>query len=234
MKSMIEKSGMGGGIERVVYEANPGLPCLSPMLRNQYVISPKALLAALERVAGSGNKSREPIDRHIAAFMIAREKRGESAFAALAAPEGSVARGLALLSLLAEIQYRHGPENLPHLASWIAPVAEPALRRYLSKALRENLQKQAKEAINIGNLSRLLQIIDDPKRIARDRQDFVAARLLYLNIQKEILGLEGKMGDRESVIRASGKPMAASISSFLAIVLVCAAVLRALFSALMQ
>jgi hypothetical protein len=150
----------------------------------------------------------------------------------MSAPEGSVGRGLALLSLLAEMQYRHGPESLPHLTAWIAPVTEPALRRFLSKTLRERLAQQAKEAIAVGSLSQLLNIVDDSRRIERDRQDFHAARLLYLNIQKEIIGLEAKVNNRDSVVRAAGKPMAASISSFLAIILVCAAVLRALFSAL--
>jgi len=234
MKAMIEKTSFGNGIERVTYEANPSLPCLSPMLRNQFVTSPKMLLAALERVAAAGNRPREPMDRHIAAYLLVRDKRNESTFSAMASADGSTARGLAILNLLADLQYRDGPENVPHLASWVAPVAEPAIRRFLSKALRDHLQKQVKEAINVGNLNQLLRLIDDPKRIERDRQDFMAARLLYLNIQKEIAGLESKLNNRESVVKASGKPMAASISSFLAIILICAAVLRALFETWFQ
>lgn len=232
MKGVVEKTTYGNGVERAIYEANPGLPCLSPMLRNQYVISPKTLLVALERVAASGNKTREPMDRHIAAFLVARERRGESIFVPMNAPEGSVGRELALLSLLAELQYRNGPENVPHLASWLSPVVEPALRRFLSKSLRERLNKQAKDAIAVGNLSRLLQFLDDSKLLMRDQQDFRAARLLYLSTQKEILGLEAKMNNRESVMLVSGKPIAATVSSFLAIVLVCAALLRALYAAL--
>ncbi len=232
LKGIIEKTSFGNGIERALYEANPGLPCLSPMLRNQYVASPKTLLQALERVAASGTHGREPMDRHIAAFLIAREKHGESAFAAMNAPEGSLGRGLSLLTLLSDLQYRNGPENLPHLTAWMSPVVETALRRFLSKTLRDKLQIQAKEVVNSGNLTQLLRLIDDPKRIMRDQQDFHAARILYLNIQKEIIKLEAKVNNRESVVRAAGKPMAASISSFLAIILVCAAILRALFSAL--
>jgi hypothetical protein len=108
------------------------------------------------------------------------------------------------------------------------------LKRILSKALRERTQKQIREVVAAGNLNGLLHLIDDSRRIERDRQDFVAARILYLNIQKEISGLESKLNNRESVVRASGKPMAASISSFLAIILVCIAVLRALFETLFQ
>ena len=234
MKNLIEKSSYGNGVERVTYEANPGLPCLSPMLRNQYVMTPKMLLPALERVAAGGNRSREPMDRHIAAFLIVRDKKGESFFSALSSPDGSMGRGLALLGILAEIQYRHGPDNVPQVAAWIAPAVEPALRRFLSKALRDHLQKELKEAIAFGSLSTMMRLVDDPRRVERDRQDFMAARMLYLNTQKEIAGLESKLNNRESVVRASGKPMAASISSFLAIILICAAVLRALVEALFQ
>jgi hypothetical protein len=231
IKTVMEKTTFGNGIERAIYESNPGIPCLSPMLRTQCVASPKMLLPALERIAAAGNHAREPMDRHIAAFLVVRDRRPESAFSAMTAPEESIKRGLALLSLFSEMQYKYGPENLPHLAAWLSPVVEPALRRFFSKNLREAKQKKAKELIASGNLSDLLQLIDDPKRLERDQQDFYAARLLYLNIQKEIIGLEGKAKNREDIASTVGKPIAVTISSLLAIILGCAAILRALFSA---
>ena len=228
LKGFVEKASLGNGVERVIYEANPGCPCLSPMLRNQYVANPKMLLPALERVAATGNRPREPLDRHIAAFLIVRDKRGENLFSPLSSTEASVRRGIALITLFADLQIRYGPERLPQLAAWLAPAAEPALRRFLSKTLRTQLQKQVKDVVATGNISQLLRLIDDPQRVERDRQDFIAARLLHLNIQKEIVGLEAKLNNRDAVVKAAGKPMAASISSFLAIILICAAVLRAL------
>ncbi|MDR3451025.1 MAG: serine/threonine protein kinase [Alphaproteobacteria bacterium] len=232
MKGLIDKLSYGNGIERVTYELNQGLPCLSPMLRGQYVTAPKMLLPALERVAASGTRPREPMDRHIAAFLIVRDKRSESLFDAMALPEGSMKRGLALLNLFAELQYRNGPEELPQLAAWLAPFVEPAVRRFLSKALRERMQKLIAETAKKGDLNGLVRLIDDHRRIERDRQEFTAARILYLNIQKEIAGLEAKLNNRESVVRSSGKPMAASISSFLAIALICVAIIMAMFNAL--
>ncbi len=234
MKGIIEKASFGNGIERVTYELNPGLPCQSPILRGQYVTTPKMMMAALERIAGAGNRPKEAMDRHIAAFLIVRDKRSDSFFSAMMAPEGSLARGLGLLNLYAEMQNRHGPENLPSLAGWLSSIVDPALRRFLSKALRDHLKKQAQETIKSGNLSSLLRLVDDQRRMERDRQDFIAARLLYLNTQKEINAMEAKINNRESVVRGAGKPMAASISSFLALILICAAVLRALLGALIQ
>jgi hypothetical protein len=232
MKNVIEKPSFGNGVERALYEANPSLPCLSPMLRKQFVTSPKLLLPALERIAAGNDKPPEPMDRHIAAFLLVREKRGESGFASMNGQSDPLKRGIALIKLYADLQYRSGPDNLPQLAAWLSPIVAPALQRFYSKALREGLQKQAKEIIASGNLSRLLQLIDNPDRIERDQQDFLAARLLYLNIQKEIIGLESKLNNRENVLREAGKPMATLISSFLAIILVCAALVRVLLSAL--
>jgi hypothetical protein len=234
MRSVIEKTTFGNGIERVTYELNAGLPCLSPMLRSQFVSTPKMLLPALDRIAGSGNRPRDPIDRHIAAFMIVRDKRPEGAFEPLNGPDGSLRRGIAMLTLFSDLQYKHGPDSLPQLATWLAPYAEPALRRFLSKTLREKLQKQVKEAVAAGSLISLLRLVDDQRRIDGDRKDFMAARILYLNIQKEIAGLEVKLNNREAVVLGAGKPMAASISTFLAIILICAAIVRALFEALLQ
>jgi hypothetical protein len=231
MKSLIEKTSFGNGIERVAYELNPGLHCLSPILRAHYVASPKALLPALESIAASGERPPEPMDRHIAAFLIVRDKRSETLFDSMTAPVASPRHGLALLTLYSEMQYRYGPDALPHLAQWLMPLIEPAVQRFLGKTVKERLRSQVKEAAAQGNLGALVRLVDDPKRIERDQQEFMAARMLYLNILKEVAMLENRLANREIVVRQSGKPMAATISTFIAILLVFAAILRAVWRA---
>lgn len=231
IKGVLERTTYGNGVERAIYESNPGLPCLSPMLKSQYVMSPKLLLPALERVAMTNSRPREPMDRHIAAFLIVREHHGEKIFLAMNGPEDSIPRGLALLTLFAELQYKYGPESLPHLAGWLSPVVEPSLNRFFSKSMRESLHKRAKEIVASGNISSLLQLIDDPKRLERDLQDFRAARLLYLNIQKEVIRLEGRTNNKENVAETMGRPIAVTVSSAIAIIIVTAAILREMFFA---
>ena len=233
MKNFIERSSFGNGIERVLYELNQGLPCLSPLLRSEYVTVPKALLPALERLASLPARLRVSrwtgISRH---FLVVRDRRSEISFEAMTMPESSLKRGLSLLNLCGEMQYRHGPDALPGLAQWLAPLVDPVVQRYLGKALRDKLRTQIKETVTRGDLNGLLRLIDDPRRIERDQQEFMAARMLYLNILKETTDIEAKLANREIVMRQIGKPMAASISTFLAIVLVCAAVIRAVFQVL--
>jgi len=232
MKSLIEKTSFGNGIERVAYELNPGMPCLSPILRSQYVATAKAMLPALESIASSGDRPPEPMDRHIAAFLIVRDKRSEILFDSMTAPANSPRRGIALLTLYAEMQNRHGPDALPHLALWLSPHVEPALQRFLGKGMKEKTRLQMKDAVTRGNLNAMLRLVDDPKRLERDQQDFMAARMLYLNIMKEIAALEHRLNNRDIVVRQSGKPMAATISTFIAIILVFVAILRAVWQAI--
>ena len=232
MKGFIEKSSYGNGVERVLYELNPGLPCISPIVRSHYVTNGRTLLAALERVATSGERPTEPMDRHIAAFLIVRERRSESLFSCMTSPQGSITRGLGLLSLLADMQERYGPETAPGIAQWLMPSLEPVIQRFLSKGIKEKVRDQVKDVVTKGNLTALLRLLDDPRKIERDKQEFMAARMLYLNIMKEIAHLENRLANREFVIRESGKPMAASISTFIAILMVFAAVLHAVWRAM--
>ncbi|MER2519542.1 MAG: serine/threonine protein kinase [Bdellovibrionales bacterium] len=231
MRALLEKTTFGNGVERILYELNPSLPCFSPLIRAHYVISPKSLLAALEHVAAT-NRSREPIDRHIAAFLLARGHRNELLFEAIAAPDSSSRRGVALLTVFSELQFRYGPDALPNLAQWILPMLEPATQRFLGKRMKESLRATMKESANKGDLGKMLQLVDDPKRIERDQQDFLAARLLYLSTLKEINTLETRMANRNIMIQSFGKPLAASLSSFLSIILILLIAGRALWQTL--
>ena len=229
LTAIIEKTSYGSGIERAVYELNPTLPCLSPILRSQFVTTPRAMLPALERVASSSNRAREPMDRHIAAFLVVRDRRSEMLLEAINSPETSPRHGLSMLSLYSDMQNRHGPENLPHFAQWLLPLLEPCIRRYFGKSSRESIQKQIKEVAAHGDLRALARLVDNPERLQRDEQEFVAARLLYLNILKEINILEGRIANRNKVVQTIGKPLAATISSLLALLAVMFAVARVIW-----
>jgi hypothetical protein len=232
LTSAIEKNGYGNGVERAVYELNPAIPCLSPILRSQNVTSPRTLLTALEKIAASAARPPEPMDRHIAAFLIVRDRRSEGLLESLGAPENSPRRGLAMLTLYSEMQNRYGPENLPHLAQWLAPLLEPAIRRYFGKTVRDNIQRTIKDAVAHGDLAGMARLIDNPQRLRVDAQEFLAARLLYLTILKEINTLEGRLANREAVVQNVGKPLAVTLSGTLAMLMVMLAFARAIWTSL--
>ncbi len=220
MRGIISKTSLGNGLERAAYELNPTLPCISPMLKAHYVTNAKQLLPALEAAAAQPGRPREPMDRHLAAFLVVRDRRGDRLFEAMSAPEGSTKRGLALLTLFGELQYRHGPEKLPALAGWLAPMIEPCVKDFISKSMQEKLKKQVKEAVEKGDLSAVLRLVDDPKRVEHDTSEFVMARRLYNDIQREIAEIESHLADRENLARSVGGPIAATMASAIAIILI--------------
>lgn len=227
MRGILEKKGFGSGVERVLYELNPTLPCQSPLVRASYVTLPKQLLGALEKTATGSDKSRPPMDRHVAAFLIVRDRRSEMLFDNLANAEHAK-YGVALLTLYGEMQYRYGPDEAPGLANWIFPLIEPGIKRYLSKPLQEKIRKQAIDAVNSGSLADLLKIVDDPNRIDQDARDYRAARQMYQDIQREIVTIQHRLENRGMLAREVGRPVAASLAAMLALVLIGAAIVRAM------
>jgi hypothetical protein len=233
VRSMIEKSSYGNGIERALYELNPALACLSPMLRGQYVNAPRALLAALDRVAAQ-NPARpaEPMDRHIAAFLIARDRRSDSIFIAMGPSEVPSRRALAFLALFSELQHRYGPDEVPHLAKWVLPLLDPVVKRYLSKPMQEKMKRLIKDAADKGSLAAMAHMIDDPRRIQADEQDFLHARLMYQDVTKEIAFIENKLSHRASVAREVGAPVAATVACLVAIAMIGLTLIRAIMQSL--
>jgi hypothetical protein len=226
MRAVVEKSLLGNGIERAVYELNPTLPCLSPLVRNAYVTSARGILPALEEVAASSARPAEPMDRHIAGFLMAHDKRGEQIFAQMSMSNMPEKKSLALLALYSEMQYRFGPERLPHLCAWMLSLLEISVKRFFNRPMREKILRQLKEAVDHGHLSILEKRIDDPALIARDESEFLMARLIYRNVEKEIAELRAKLGKSDSFLRSIGNPMAASIASFVSIVMIAVVVCR--------
>ncbi|HAX91308.1 MAG TPA: serine/threonine protein kinase, partial [Rhodospirillaceae bacterium] len=232
MRGMVEKDSFGSGLELALYEMNPGIPCLSPMFKNDCVLSPKHVLASLERIAASGGHPSDPIDRHLAAYLIAREKRSEALFAAMSPTETGMKRGLAMLSLFGEMQYRYGPDQLPRLCAWLLPLVEPCFKRFLSKPLQEKVRRQAKEAVEKGSLSLLLKRVDDPDRVIGDETDFLAARQMYQAIQKEMEVIQHNIKNKDTVARDLGRPVSASIASLLALILIALTLWRTVWNGL--
>lgn len=220
MRAMMERSSLGHGIERVLYELNQTIPCLSSVLRNDYVVTLRAFLPAMERVASSSSRPSEPMDRHIAAFLIVRDKRGEAMFAAMDSGAQQTRRGLAMLSLYADLQYRFGPAQMPHLARWFIPLIEGGFNRFISKPFREKVRRQTKEAADKGDLVQMLKDLDDPRRVTGDEQNFLQARLMYREVKQELESIDKAYKNRETVIRDIGCPVAATAASICSIILI--------------
>ncbi len=216
----LERPGPGYGLERVLYELNPQLPCQSPLIKSYSATTAAEALKALEDVAKRPDRPTAPLDRHLAAFLICRERRlGEALFLALAGPENTIKYNITLLTVLANAQYRQGPPSLPNLAGWIATLLDGAIDRHFSRPLREQMRTELEELVKKGVITDMVSLVDNASTIDRDRTDFLYTRKVYAITQRQINKLQAEVDDREGVAARVGRPIAAGVSVLLGLVL---------------
>jgi hypothetical protein len=226
IRAFLDRTAPGLGLERVLYEMNPTMPCISPLVYNQYPVTPADVLRALDWAGSGGERAKEPIDRQIAAFLAARHKRTEEMLYGQLSPSiDPLRRVIAMLSILADVQTRTGTEPLPHLCAWMVSLLDPAFRRFHSRPQQEEVRRQADNAAHGGRLADLLKIVDDPESLRRDKAEFEAAQIAYRESDGEIEKLKQMVGDRTSIIEGTGRQVAAIISSLVSTVLVAGIIL---------
>lgn len=214
---MLRTKGLAGGIERLLYQLNPGLPCLSPILRGAWTATPADLLAALEAAAPPPDEAGQagpppPPDHDIAAYLAARQGAAmERSFAELAGPAAVAAT--TRIALLARLQARHaGGRKLPRLAAWLAASCDPVIETWHSRLMRESLPARLAEAARAGDLTVLLGLLDDPAARQADLAGAQAAQAELAAIEAELAAIAAGAPTRRLQARATGEQAAAGVS----------------------
>ena len=213
LRSIMEKSGPGFGIERVLYESNPHLQCLSPIVADFHSTTPPDLLTALERASALKDRAREPLDRHLAAFLAARHRRLEDALLGQFLPGvDPVRRITALISILGDIQVRFAVDPLPGLCGWLASVMDPTFTRFYNRKNRDAVRKHVEKVASEGKLVELLRAVDDPDAIRKDAMGFANARRDHKRAVAEIDDLREKIADTTSITEGVGRQVAGVVA----------------------
>lgn len=176
----------GAGVERVLYELNPRLHCLSPAIEASQVITVEELLPALEQAAEQGRITAQPVDRHVAAFIASRTKLYSDTLGTALGHADPAERLLGTLALLGRVQNDHGPARLRTLPALFRPQVTPLVNRLHSRSARRKLQSAADEAISSGRLPALLLALDNPDDRSRDQQEFNRAVARCAEAQRDI------------------------------------------------
>lgn len=210
----LNMGGVGFGIERVLYELNKHLHCLSPLIEPFFVTTIDRLIPAIEGAAKGRDRPRSPVDRHIAAFAASRSQDVDERFLRplSANNQTGTEQTLAALSLLGRIQVmaKNGPA--PTLAAWFAELMEPAVNSFHNLKQRKAIEASVARAAETGMLMELQSIYADQKSIQRDQQGYAQAQQehRYCGAQIEQLTLE--LNNREHMATELGEQVAAVAS----------------------
>lgn len=223
MRRHLDDKKAGFGIERVLYELNPKLHCLSPLVETEYVTEPGDLLRALEQVLQS-RPDDLIIDRHFAAFVAARSRFASHDWIEGLASSDIALRSVAMVQMLSRLQAGSGPRAVPNLAQRLIKQLTPAVERFRHRPHRTYIYSQLPKIAQRGNLTEMLQLIDNANERYQDSAAFNEALREYAMVQRLLEALQAEGPTRPMKAAELGGQMATVTASFLSWVVMLAAI----------
>ena len=212
LRRLLDDHRPGLGMERLIYDANPLLHCLSPLIERDYVDHLNDLLPALERAVAGGKVDSMVVDRHVSAFVANRAKAlDDQVLTALGEPDPAT-RLLGQIYLLALVQAQCGPSHLPALAQMLGKQAKPVIERYRSRPTRARLEAQLASVIAEGSLTRLVHFLDDLAERQSDAQRYAQAGHQYSRAEAGLEKIEFERSQIAETSRDMGGLAAAAVS----------------------
>ncbi len=207
----------GYGIERVLYSLNKEIVCLSPALRDFYVLGPGHLLMALERIAQRGAKLDSILDRHMVAFISVRDPKSIDPYLGHIISHDRAYQIIGVLRSLSAIQRRFRIAPVPALSRMLVPMMGGAVERFYDHDLRQDILKKLAIAGEGGNLSALLDLVDAPPVVQDDQIRYAHARREFALLMRERAAIEMQLSRRGVFGLAAGRQVALLASSVIGI-----------------
>ena len=211
-RSFLVQKIAGYGMERVLYTMCKEVPCLSPMLRDFYALSPGGLLRALEVLSKRPERPSSVLDRHIIAFVSVREPKMIDPHLGMVVSTDKSTQLVGIVRTLAAIQRRFKTGPMPGLGNWMIAMIDLALERLNDRDLRQSMLKKANKLIDSGDLGAILEVIDDPLVVRNDESEFVAAQYEYAALSHEREEHEERLNNKSSLGRATGRQVSMLVS----------------------
>lgn len=180
-RQMMYHKTLGFGMERVLYEINPALPCMSRHVLPYHVTSAKELLLALDALAKEHAENNNFVDKHLIAFLAAKAgiRKEIKIKEHKLYPDLYNDSEVQALVILARAQDKAGIAKLPGLTHWVALRVAELLEHIHSTEIRRSFSRDVKTALPEGKISLILSILQNKDYIIRDCKGHLKAQQLY-------------------------------------------------------
>lgn len=220
LKGFLAIKDIGYGIERVLYEINPSLPCHSPLITQDYVLLIEHILPALDKAANNADTNQRPVDRHIAAFIAARFDQDIHPHLKAMASSARDTSIVGLLSLYAFLQWKLREQQLLGLSSWVGGLLGPAINSYHNRITRGDIEKEIPRLVRKGSLPELFDLVDNAERRKEDRDGYAEAKAEWMSAEEEVKDIEGAGDERITKAERAGQQAAAVIAIVITLTMV--------------
>jgi len=207
----LEARGPAGGLRRLTYQMNPMLVCLSPLLAGHIVMRMSDVLPALEAASATADRSRPPIDGHIAAFIAARADGPLTGDLISISSFAGPSERLQVLRLFGRLETRMQPGPLPGLAGWLLQSGFATLEDWRSHKRRAELQDALTKAANAGRIGAMLMLVDDAAAKDADEAGAEAAIARVRELEAALKAIEIDAPQRSMAAQQLGYEVATAL-----------------------
>lgn len=189
-KIYINRKDIGYGLDRIMYDFDDDLPCVSPLIGDEYVNTAPRILKALDHNYPNLKGQVLPYDKNIIAFLRCKlGKKIDGILLDLNSNKEDIQIS-AIIRLYTDMQNKYGPAQLVNLGKWLSVVSKPIIKSYhnlkLQKAIERELLKVSKE----GKLIEICKVLENSEAKQKDREQFRMAEkevLMLLNEKNKLI-----------------------------------------------
>lgn len=210
----------GYGMERVLYTLSKEAACMSPLLKNYFVLGAASLLMALESISVQQNRPDNVLDRHMIAFISVREPKMIDPHLGHVISHDRAYQLIGILRTLAAVQKRFSIAAVPGVGNWLIDMIGPALNRFNDRELRQEVAKRLNKLVDSGNLPAILDLVDDMKLVQDDANRFALARQEFILLTNEKEGIDAHLKKNKNFGYATGRQVAMLVSSAIAVMVI--------------
>ncbi len=193
IRTVSKHTSTGFGPERMMYELNPSLPCLSGPYLPYYAMNAKSLLLILDSDAAGGKEP--PLhDRHMMAFIASRAGiRKEVKIPEFKDyPEMYHSKTLQSLVILAKAQEKTRAVPLHGLSAHTMLHVSEMVELFHSRDIRASISRDLQMVLPKGNLAYLLRMLHNREYLANDRNGHRMAKERFTRNQVRLVELQDK------------------------------------------
>lgn len=178
----INRKDIGYGMERIIYELDEDLPCLSPLLGTEYVNTASRVLKALDSNYNNIKGDIRPYDKNIIAYLRCKlGKKIDGIILDLNANKESL-HVSAIIRLYADMQKKYGPALLTNLGQWLCSISKPLIESYHNLKIQKKIEKDLAKISKSGKIIEICQVLENPEIKEKDIE-------MYRTIKKDVISL---------------------------------------------
>ena len=210
-KLYLSRNDFGYGFDRIMYDVDEDLPCVSPLLGGTLVNSVARLLKALDNY--KGDYQNLPFDKSIIAYLRCKMgKKIDGVLTDINANQDALKIG-AIIRLYATIQNKNGPAMLPNLTQWLVSISKPLIQSFHNIKYQKYLEQELLQISKNGKIIEIVEILDNEEARTKDKAEFSEA----LKAVSFLLTEKNKILSGDSKIEEEARDLALRFTSILAV-----------------